>query len=579
MKESDFIKHYIANSAQMMWFLGAGTSRTAGMPTATDIIWDLKVKYYCREENQDIKNHDVNNDHIKNKVQSFMDSKGFPNLWSPEEYSFYFDLTFGDDYLSQQKYLSEQLNRDRVSLNIGHRALAGLISMNKAKIIFTTNFDEVIETACVKVAQTNIPTFQLDGSYAALDALNSEQFPIYAKIHGDFKYRNVKNLTDDLLSNDEQIQRCVIAASARYGMIVTGYSGRDKNVMEMLTLAVEQQNAFPSGLFWMVSDVNRVEPSATEFVEYANSKGVKAYIVETATFDTLLSKIWRQIENKPDDLCQRVITNSTIQTKIPLSSLGSSYPVIRTNALQITSLPSRCAIIKTTKEFSHIEVKELLQQNKSKAVVARAETLVAWGSNDEIKSALGAGNVVDISEYLIESPSNLISESTLHRSFFERALVVGLCDGKPLQMRNNYGFILAIDSRETSNVLFQPLRDALSDYSGNPGSLSGNVPYSTAGTRWTEGIKLKLEVRNKEVYLMINPTIVIEPSSERKNHQDFVKKRISKRYNVIASKILDAWISILLGSTGKGEANVVFGNNTDYPAEFKISTRTTYTRK
>jgi hypothetical protein len=36
------------------WFLGAGASRSAGLPTATDIIRDLKRRYYCQQENEDI---------------------------------------------------------------------------------------------------------------------------------------------------------------------------------------------------------------------------------------------------------------------------------------------------------------------------------------------------------------------------------------------------------------------------------------------------------------------------------------------------------------------------------------------
>ena len=54
----------------------------------------MKLKYYCREENQDIKVHDINNESIKNKIQSYMDSREFPALWSPEEYSHYFYLSF-----------------------------------------------------------------------------------------------------------------------------------------------------------------------------------------------------------------------------------------------------------------------------------------------------------------------------------------------------------------------------------------------------------------------------------------------------------------------------------------------------
>ena len=47
MTETEFLRHYIPNAPQIMWFLGAGTSRSAGMPTATDLIWDLKLRYYC----------------------------------------------------------------------------------------------------------------------------------------------------------------------------------------------------------------------------------------------------------------------------------------------------------------------------------------------------------------------------------------------------------------------------------------------------------------------------------------------------------------------------------------------------
>ncbi len=66
---------------------GAGASRTAGMPTATDIIWDLKRRYYCLHENQDLQAHNVNNQIIRAKIQDYMASRGFPPLGSPDEYS------------------------------------------------------------------------------------------------------------------------------------------------------------------------------------------------------------------------------------------------------------------------------------------------------------------------------------------------------------------------------------------------------------------------------------------------------------------------------------------------------------
>lgn len=579
MNELDFIKHYVANSNQIMWFLGAGASRTAGMPTAMDLIWDLKVRYYCREENQDIKNHDVNNEQVRRRIQSYLDSKGFPKLWSSEEYTHYFELTFGNDYVAQHKYLSERLHRDKVSLNIGHRALAGLTALQKARLIFTTNFDEVVETAFAKVAGASIPTFHLEGSYAATNALNSEQFPIYAKIHGDFKYTSVKNLSSDLLSNDKEIQRCLIAAATRFGMIVSGYSGRDANVMSMLTDAVNQNNAFPHGLFWTVPNIKRVEASVEEFINYAKSKGINAHIVETGTFDSMMSRIWRQVPDRTNALNEKINTATASEVKIPMGANGTSYPVIRTNALPIIALPNKCALVKTKSEMTFREIKDLLIKNKARLTITRADSVFAWGSASEIKKVFGEENLEEISMHEISKPEEQILNSTLLHSFNERALAVSLCDGRPISLKNDKGFVLTLEPKDANNDLFQPLQIALTDRYGNRGGLSGNVPNSPIGTTWTEAVRIKIETRGNGVYLMLKPTIWIEPIEERRNHGEFIKAKKRSRYNQVSFKILDAWIAILFGSVGKGEATVTFQKDSDYPAEFKVSTRTSFSRK
>jgi hypothetical protein len=61
-----------------MWFMGAGTSRSARLPTANDIIWDLKLKHYCAAENQDIRAHDINNKAVKQRIQTYLDSRVVP---------------------------------------------------------------------------------------------------------------------------------------------------------------------------------------------------------------------------------------------------------------------------------------------------------------------------------------------------------------------------------------------------------------------------------------------------------------------------------------------------------------------
>lgn len=579
MIESDFIKHYIANASQIMWFLGAGTSRTAGMPTATDIIWDLKVNYYCREENQDIKTHDINNESVKRRIQLYMDSKGFPTLWSAEEYSHFFEITFGKDYKEQKKYLIEKLNNDKISLNIGHRALAALISMNKARILFTTNFDEVIEHAYAKVTEKVLSAYHLEGSYSTVDALNAERFPIYAKIHGDFKYDSVKNLADDLLTNDKEIQKCFLAASNRYGIVISGYSGRDNNVMSMLYEAIEQPNAFPSGIFWTVTSQKDISEIVREFIESAQKKGIKAEIVETGTFDSMLSKIWKQIPDRNSDIDKKVRSGIASEVNIAMPSVGTSFPVIRLNGLPIINVPEYCAVISTTSPLSNSEVKDLLRKNRANAVISKTDNLLGWGSNEELTKAIEKVNIISINQYKIDDPYIELSNSTLYRAFYERALVIALCNNKPLMMKNNNGFILAVDLLKSTDNLFTPLKAALVDRYNNPVMISGIVPRSQ-DVKWSEAVSVKLEIRNGKFWLILRPTIWIEPQAERQNHIEFIKKRTKSRYNKITDDILTAWIKILLGSNSKAETvEVSCYTDTDYPAVFKVNTRTAFSRK
>lgn len=45
-----FLRLFQLRKSQIMWFLGAGASRTAGIKTAGDMIWEFKQKLYCSEK-------------------------------------------------------------------------------------------------------------------------------------------------------------------------------------------------------------------------------------------------------------------------------------------------------------------------------------------------------------------------------------------------------------------------------------------------------------------------------------------------------------------------------------------------
>jgi hypothetical protein len=66
------------------------------------------------------------------------------------------------------------------------------------RAVFTPNFDSVVEKAVVEVSCQSLSAHHLEGSHSANKALNNEEFPIYCKLYGDFRYDSLKNLPGDL---------------------------------------------------------------------------------------------------------------------------------------------------------------------------------------------------------------------------------------------------------------------------------------------------------------------------------------------------------------------------------------------
>lgn len=583
IKEIDFRQHVSQTGKQLMWFLGAGASRSSGLPTATDLTWDLKLRYYCAQENQDVVAHDVSNRSVQARIQAYMDSRGFPPLWDPAEYSFYFELVFGKDYAAQQKYLNTALATENISSTIGHRALAALLHLGLARIIFTSNFDEVVESAYASIAGKNLTTFHLEGSYAALEALNAERFPFYAKVHGDFRYQSVKNLTDDLLHNDREIQKCLVAAATRFGMVVSGYSGRDESVMAMFREAIEQNNSFPLGLFWAVTRISRVEEPVRELMAYAQSKGVKGGIVETGTFDEMLAKIWRLVAEKNPDIDGKVRSATTMQVRIPLPPAGTTYPILRTNALRITGLPSTCGTVDYDGTLDIGQLKNVLFEKQPPCSVCHTDRILFWGDGKELAKIYEPDRVKSISSFEINDLISAIDASTYLKSMVEQTVATALVVDKPLKLRKKDKTWYAITNhKEADSDALKPLRDALSwkDFDGSyhNGVVNGWVP-GLKDVYWAEAVSLRVEERSGQLWLMLQPDVWISPNKMREEATDFLYKKKLRRYNKQASEVLSAWIEILLGGVGKGDASVVAYKGTEHPAEFKISMRSAFSRK
>jgi hypothetical protein len=577
----EFAALFAQRPSAFAWFIGAGASRMSGLPTAQDVISDLKRQYYCSEEGEEISLQDMHSDAVRDRIQSFMDARGFPPLWSAEEYSGYFDKIFGEDKERQRSYLRRILSDDRLKLTIGNRVLAAMLAAGYTRAAFTTNFDAVVESAYAEVAERPLPVFHLEGSGAALQALNQEEFPLYVKMHGDFRYDSVKNLTSDLAEQDQRLSQAFVAAASRFGLVVSGYSGRDHSVMSLLHEALDQPNAFPAGLFWTEIKGARIAQGVSHLIDHAHAKGVRTSVIDIETYDTLMLRLWRNIENKPPELDARVRRSARATVAIPLPPSKGSRPLLRLNALPVRELPRKALALRIARAVEWKELRELERQTHHKVLFTKGKNILAWGPVDQIAALFGrdfaGADPVDL-------PDQPDAPEDLHlRGFFEAGLVTALARGRPLIPRTTRTGALLIANRKAKDA------SSLDRVKGEVGSLFGSVgKLMTPATEehpepeplfWAEALRLSLNWKAERPWLLVDPDVWIWPPRARELARDFLDGKRRGRFNKPYNDLVGAWIDTLFGARSEPTDLAVslgVGSAGAEAATFKIGSQTGY---
>lgn len=408
-----------ARPQQFAWFLGAGASASAGLPTAWDIIWDLKRRYYRREENQDISRQDMQLDAVRTRVQSYMLSKGFPEEGAPDEYTTYFEKAFGDNKELQRQYLATKLSEKNVTLSVGNRILGALLASGAARCIFTTNFDTVVERAVADVSGQSLAAFHLEGAASANKAISNEEYPVYCKLHGDFRYDSIKNLPGDLASQNEDLSKALVNAVNRFGFIVAGYSGRDDSVIQLLRSTLTTPNPFPHGLFWTGMKGSKVLPTVTALIEDAKRAGVDAAYVEVETFDAFMLRLWRNLDDKDPGLNAKVQKSVQGKVNIPLPNAGRGA-IVRMNALPIFNLPQLCQSLSFRNPKEWMDLRAATGATEGRLIFTKAESVLCWGAEalirDQFKDLVSV-SPHDLSPQIADIGNHLYAKASSKRRF------------------------------------------------------------------------------------------------------------------------------------------------------------------
>ena len=188
IQSDDFTRRIAMRGQNLMWFLGAGASAAAGVPTAFDMIWEFKQLLFATQRRIPLSEvSDLLNPVVLEKLQAHIDSlKEIPAQGDTDEYAALFEKVYPSES-DRRAYLEEKLAAAKPSY--GHMALATLLKAGRARIVWTTNFDPLVADACAKVygGTGHLTTADLESPDRALQAIQEERWPVECKLHGDFR--------------------------------------------------------------------------------------------------------------------------------------------------------------------------------------------------------------------------------------------------------------------------------------------------------------------------------------------------------------------------------------------------------
>ncbi len=581
------------------------------------MIRDFKAQIFCRENNLARREVDTGDEVWIDRIDAFFRRTTIlPPDGDPAEYAAAFEAVY-PQARHRRQYIDDAVSKGTQCF--GHRVLGSLMADGKVDCVFTTNFDPLIEDSALAangllpvVGQARPTVAAIDSADRAMRCLNESDWPLVAKLHGDYQSVAIKNTDSELQKQDERMRHVLVEASKRFGMVFVGYSGRDASVMETLNSVLREVAPFPNGLYWVTSSASRLLPAVKEFLASAHLAGVDVAVVECKTFDELAADIVKHADLSQvltDHVMQGRAAPRLIQVSLPEAE-ALAFPVLRYAALLIDSLPRFARRITLAQATTSPAVRALLKEQRCRAVVAaNGRELAVFGKDEELIAALAPLGAQLAGTVELDAPR----DSWAHGLLYD-ALVSALSRHRPLLprfKRAGHSLVVAApregEDPEKARKRAQDLAQLRSAYDSALTGLVNKLDFP-----YREGVFLKLEQIEGRWWCGFEPYTFVEiPRPEQQEQApkaeqpagreltsadqdglglpyerrggdpagDWRRERWATKYNKQWAAIINAWAA-LLSFTKDDESLRVFGlaEGSGIDAAFTVSRFTGWSR-
>lgn len=281
--------------------LGAGASITSGVKPASDCIWDWKSEIYnSKNPNAPKIYRNTKSEAVRESIQKWLDSTGnFPPEGAEDEYSFYAEHAYP---IPEDRRLYFQSLIQQIEPYVGYQLICLLAKSQIIKSLWTTNFDGLGIKAANQAGITTID-ITLDSVHRLHQSRGANEM-LHIALHGDYKFGELKNTSTELDNQNEVLVEHLGRECADNHLIVTGYSGRDKSLMNALEKVYSSEGA--GRLYWCGFGHEISEPVAN-LIQVARENGREAFFVPTEGFDKMMIHVSKACLAQSESQIQSVV--------------------------------------------------------------------------------------------------------------------------------------------------------------------------------------------------------------------------------------------------------------------------------
>ena len=117
-------------------------------------------------------------------------------------------------------------------------------------MIFTTNFDDLVNVSLTEFVNYTPVVCAADSQVHTISVMTDRAKVI--KLHGDYLFEQLKNTQSELACLDPNMDAKFRQFASLCGLVVLGYSGCDRSIMDVLDSLLEDETNFPRNIWWGV---------------------------------------------------------------------------------------------------------------------------------------------------------------------------------------------------------------------------------------------------------------------------------------------------------------------------------------